>query len=321
MAAVALLSDTNPHPMDPLVQRAPTGHAYIHTPSGRRAASSVTEFVSAFFKTFDADAIISRNLPRWRSDPDHKYFALLDYWRVTMGLLDDAAVTAEMKRFWELKGRQAADAGTRMHEVLEMYAQGQPTNDPDFKFAYAYEAYDCFANKILHERGLRPYRAEMPIMLLSDGLPVLAGTVDFLMRDAEGVVWIVDYKRQNPTTKGLLGADMVAATRSGEPAKPPFDRWYATAFNQYSLQLLTYKHILESPCYGMKVGGCLLVQIHEDISPSAHHLHVVEINPDPELPIVLGRALETHTVEALKKLGRDRHSQEAPEIASGATVA
>lgn len=315
MDAVALLSDTNPHPMDAHVQRASTGHAYIHTPSNLRAPCSVTGFVSAFFNTFDADAVIARHLPQWRINPNHKYYALLEYWRVTMGLVDDEAVAAEMKRFWERKGKQAAEAGTRMHEVLELYAQSQPTNDPEYEFSYAYEAYDCFAQKMLHDRGLRPYRAEMPIMLVADGFPVLAGTVDFLMRDAEGVVWIVDYKRQNPTTKGLLGVNMLAGKYSTEPARPPFDRWYATSFNQYSLQLLTYKFILESPCYGMKVGGCLLVQIHEDISPDQHYLHVVDINPDPELPIALGQALEAHTLGALQKLGGDRHSQQEKEAA------
>jgi len=123
-------------------------------------------------------------------------------------------------------------------------------------------------------KGIVPYRSEWVIW---DETYKIAGTIDALMYNpATGGYLIYDWKR---VSKGLeVDLD---ATRYGY--KPGEDEWlndvprwtkrmlapvevlYDTKYWHYSLQLNLYRSILER-CYGLRIDGMVLVQIHPDIS-------------------------------------------------------
>jgi len=123
-------------------------------------------------------------------------------------------------------------------------------------------------------KNLVPYRSEWVIW---DDMYKIAGTIDALMYNTEtGGYWIYDWKR---VSKGLE-VD-IDATRYGYRPEPdewlgevsrwtkrmlaPAEELYDTKYWHYSLQLNLYRSILER-CYGMRIEGMVLVQMHPSIA-------------------------------------------------------
>ena len=81
-------------------------------------------------------------------------------------------------------------------------------------------------------------------------IPVLAGSVDLVLKDKNGRLHIVDFKRTKPS-KGLLGKRKTDGK--------------ACDYEAYSAQLYAYKAILEG--MGFKVASCVLLEMHEERVP------------------------------------------------------
>lgn len=123
-------------------------------------------------------------------------------------------------------------------------------------------------------KNIVPFRSEWVIW---DETYKIAGTIDALMYNTEtGGYWIYDWKR---VSKGLE-VD-IDATRYGYRPEPdewlgevsrwtkkmlaPAEELYDTKYWHYSLQLNLYRSILER-CYGMRIEGMVLVQMHPSIA-------------------------------------------------------
>jgi hypothetical protein len=195
---------------------------------GLQAEMSVTTFVHAFFAGFDAEAVL-RRMSATRKATEHP------------GLSD-----REIARKWRRKGDLAAGLGTRMHAAIEVFCNtGLVSRDP--LIAPEMEMWRRFYQAEIVARGLEFYRTE-PIIFADPetnngwGLP---GSVDCLCRDpATGRVWIFDWKR-------------VPATKFGDKAyrrgtRPPFDQLKDNKRTLYSLQLHTYRYILQR-WYGLEI--------------------------------------------------------------------
>lgn len=148
------------------------------------------------------------------------------------------------------------------------------------------------------DNQLVPYRSEWVIW---DETYRIAGTIDALMYNKKtGGYWIYDWKRVSKN----LEVD-IDATRYGYKPEPdewlgevsrwtgrmlsPVEELYDTKYWHYSLQLNLYRSILER-CYGLRIDGMMLVQIHPSIAGIRCH-RVVRLE-DP-----IQRILEKRKVE------------------------
>ena len=186
---------------------------------GKKIKTSVTRVVSSAFEPFDADAVISKNLHKWRAGK----FAHLQG--------TDAEVTKAIKEIWA----SAGVLGTAMHEWIELYLAGldQPTTTPETEQFKAW--WDV--------QGTRALRTELVVWWEKDGEVVCAGQIDALIEE----FIILDWKRVendlSPTTR---------AYKYGAYGIPD------TKFHHYSLQLSMYWLMLEQT-YGFVAPECKIV--------------------------------------------------------------
>jgi len=185
--------------------------------------------------------------------PGHKYWGL---------------TAEEIKAQWASSGTAAASSGTSLHEQIENFM-----NDVRFKFEYShnelFQEYEI-AEKYDHiERGiewdffirfvkdhpqLKPYRTEWTIYHED---AKIAGSIDMVYENPDGTLEIYDWKRCKEITS-VNGWNETATN-------PLIKHLPATNFWQYSLQLNTYRKILEDK-YGKRVTKLCLVRIHPDSS-------------------------------------------------------
>ena len=151
----------------------------------------------------------------------------------------------QIKKLWRDNGKQASSAGTKMHQDIEdFYNNLNPKND-SIEFSYFMKFNDKYSN-------LNPYRTEWMVF---DKEHKLAGSIDMLYENKDGSLQIYDWKRCKEISKtnafGKFGLT--------EPVQHLPD----TNFWHYSLQLNTYKYIIEKN-YGKKVTAMYLVCLHPE---------------------------------------------------------
>ena len=274
------LIETNPHPKDGVVELIEPGHWYAYkpvseTPDDERlhVRKSVTGLLKPCFDTFDGGSIVKVGVPKWLNNEEHKYHFLCQYLSRVQGF-DNNAIGREIIKMWNATGAAAADEGTAMHERLELYIQGQlPVPDPEKPPPLGVAAYLGMLEWFYPQMELKPWRCEFPVVLVVDGLPIIAGTIDYIMIDRNGRYWLFDWKRVNPKKKGLLGKRKLNTFFKDEKAKGAFSEWDSDSYHQYSAQLLVYKWIIEHGGYNMQISGCHIVQMHDDLEKA----HVVEV--------------------------------------------
>lgn len=275
-----LLKDVNPHFHDNLIRFVDEGHKYFYLPTGQRIRKSMTGMLKPLFETFDGPAIALAGVPKWKRNEENKYHELCKYLSLVMEF-DDKRAAAEINKMWVAFGNVAAGAGTEMHERLELYIQGRlPPPNPEEPAPMEVAAYIGWKESFYPEMKLEPWRCEFVCVLVVDGIPVVSGSIDLIMKDKNGRYWLVDWKHTNPKKKGLLGK------RKQEPlhwkqdkAKGPFAEYDADDYHKYSAQLLGYKYILTHGGYDMEIAGCFIVQIHEDL-PRANCVEVAELDDE-----------------------------------------
>jgi hypothetical protein len=246
-----ILASRNPHLRDQGIKFYRQGHRYEIATDPKKRYTSVTTLVHGQFPKFDADLIISKIMKSKGWVVGHKYW----------GLTAD-----EIKALWNSNGSAAACSGTNLHEQIETFM-----NDCRFTFDYSHKElfqeyeigkkYDVlergvewsmFINFIRDHPHLKPYRTEW--MIYHEDAKI-AGSVDMIYENPDGTLEIYDWKRCKEIIK--VNGWNETATNSLLSHLPSTNFW------QYSLQLNTYKKIIEDK-YGKTVTKMCLVRIHPD---------------------------------------------------------
>jgi len=216
------------HPRDKYLQFYEPTHTY--TVHGEKGFTSVTTFVHHHFEGFNADKIITGILEKTANQPSHKYYGMS---------------REDIKQSWNENGKQASQAGTKLHYDIECFYNGiMPTNTS--------KEYGYFKNFHQHHSDLIPYRTEWMIY----HVPLkLAGSIDFIVLNQDDSLDIYDWKRCKDIKKHSPW-DKYAITKEIDFI-PDTNYWH------YSLQLNTYKYIIEDQ-YDKTVNNMYLITLHPD---------------------------------------------------------
>ena len=222
-----MLRKQNPLPsVDDSVGFDPEAHAY--DVEGVPVPISVTGVVEQLFPRFKPRKTVELHYETWKAS-GRKYRQIIGN-----AASDEDAKKAIVKLWTD--DTTARDMGTLVHACVEQLLNRQPV-DPEargqvFAELNAFEVW-------LEGSGLTPVRTELPVFAKDNvgGAPVLAGTIDALFRDAEGQLWLLDWKR----TSKPFGPKEWAFRRHGHG---PAIRLSDTKHAKYSVQLALYALLL-----------------------------------------------------------------------------
>jgi len=227
------LATINSHERDQYVEFDEGPH--IYTVRGEGGYTSVTTLNHSYFEEFDADGIITNILKgRKMQDPTYRYYGM---------------TREDIKKQWAENGKAASGSGTKMHADIEYYYNDLPVENDSIEFAYFKEFLKDFPE-------LKPYRTEWVVY---DEALKLAGSIDMIFENPDGTLQIYDWKRvkeikyDHDTSFGNEKYGKLDCIRS----MPDTNYWH------YSLQLNTYKKILETK-YDKIITDMYLVCLHPD---------------------------------------------------------
>ena len=226
-------------------------HKYIIGFEPQTSYISVTTLCHSYFKEFNADEVIQTmfNSKGWKEG--HKYWGL---------------TSSEIKAKWETNRDNSATAGTNLHFEIECFM-----NNPLLSSNYTNKElgdiymiinknsndtkpleWKQFINFIRDHPNLKPYRTEW---LIYDEDAKVAGSIDMVFENSDGTLSIYDWKRSKDISK--VNNWNKFSTHTVICHLPDSKFWH------YSLQLNTYKYILETK-YGKKIKDLFLVKLHPD---------------------------------------------------------
>lgn len=226
------LSIDNAHPRDAFITFDEGPH--IYTVHGEQGYTSVTTFIHQKFSHFDPDEVIDGLEKKGKlKDPTYKYY----------GMTRD-----QIKQLWTENGQLASGSGTQMHFDIECYYNGlKPKND-----SIEYQYFKYFVKDY---PMLKAYRTEW---MVYDEESKISGSIDMVFENQDGTCQIYDWKR----VREIKYED----NWGGKMGKinclkhlPDTNFWH------YSLQLNTYRYILEKN-YGKQITGMFLVCLHPENS-------------------------------------------------------
>lgn len=197
---------------------------------------SVTGLVHSFFPKFDPIATIDQYYDRWQRYRHPKYYGLSK---------------EDIIQQWIDTGDEGSALGTQLHEAIETFYKGGTPNIVGIEEDYAH--FVAFQKKYSH---LVPYRIEWRVSTEPD--IGIAGTIDMCFTstlDPDNRIFIADWKR---TKK-----DVVMTGFKDQTGLPPLDHIPDTNFYHYSLQLNTYKYILEK-YYDLTISGMGFIVLHRN---------------------------------------------------------
>ena len=248
-----------PHPRDSDTQFVEETHKYTIVPDPTSVYTSVTTWNHSHFPHFDSDAIIKTMLKSKNWNPQNKYW----------GMTPD-----QIKELWATNAKEVSTAGTVMHHQIECFM-----NNPHLPTGYTHQ--DLFDNYTMPESSspewryflefvknnptLKPYRTEW---IIYDETIKLAGSIDMVYENPDGTLLIYDWKR----CKDISHKNAWNKTAITECISHLHD----TNFWHYSLQLNTYKSILEEK-YNKKVTGLFLVKLHPENKMGSYEIIKVPI--------------------------------------------
>lgn len=238
-----MLSIKYPHVRDKNISFQEYGH--IYTINGKRDFKSVTTWVKNHFSKFDSNAVIDKmmNSPKWTNN---KYYG---------------KTKEEIKQEWKTSGDLAANLGTEMHKMFENYYNGIPVSTSGIEYSYFETFISDFPN-------LKPFRSEW--MVYDEELH-LAGSIDMIFINDDNTLSIYDWKRCKSLDK---------ATNFNQYAFEPISYMPDTNYWHYSLQLNTYKLILERN-YGFIIKDMYLICIHPELDSTYQKHEVFPMNMTP----------------------------------------
>jgi hypothetical protein len=169
----------------------------------------------------------------------------------------------EIKTKWNNNGKEASEAGTRMHLDIERYYNASPVGNlagdnydplesPEWTMFLEYQR--------KHGSKFTPFRTEW---LVWDKSTMIAGSIDMVYRKTDGTLAIYDWKR----------AKEIKTENSYDSMLGPVSHLPDTNYWHYSIQLNVYRRILET-CYNEKVTELSLVILH----PNNPKFQVLKVN-------------------------------------------
>jgi hypothetical protein len=193
---------------------------------------SVTSRIADFKKPTDFSEIADRSAV----NVDSKYF----------GMRSD-----EIKTLWEENGQKAREVGIIVHKLAELISANKMVNHLlKMPSRPSINNYHDMIRLFFHETESDVVGAEI---IIFDSLHKTAGTVDLLTFNAsDNSVDIWDWK---------TGNDIYLDNKFNNFLLPPLNGVPDTKFGTYSLQLSTYKVMLE--LLGIKVKGIKLIHLSE----------------------------------------------------------
>jgi ATP-dependent exoDNAse (exonuclease V) beta subunit len=244
------LSIHNSHKRDKnLVFDEPT-HKYTILTDPDSKYTSVTTINHSHFSHFDADAVIKNMLKGKNWNPQNKYWGL---------------TPEQIKAQWSQNAESVSGAGTDLHFNIECFMnQDLPKGYTHKDLLTNYESeiqrgaippnvseeWDFFLQYIKATPNYKPYRTEW--MIYHEDLKV-AGSIDMVYENPDRTLSIYDWKRSKEIKK-TDGFKKFALTEE-------INHLPDTNFWHYSLQLNTYKAILEEK-YGKVITDLYLVRLH-----------------------------------------------------------
>jgi len=244
-----VLSTINKHERDQYLYFDEPIHKYTILNDLESSYTSVTTWNHQHFTHFNADLVISKMMSGKNWNSKNKY------WGKTK---------EEIKKEWSDNGSQVSGLGTSLHFNIECfmneeleYDDGSICNYTHSDLLEVYEKpekteieWDYFIKFIKDFPNLKPYRTEW--MIYDEDLK-LAGSIDMIYENEDGSLSIYDWKRSKEISK-YNNFREYALTECIKHL-PNTNFWH------YSLQLNTYKRILERK-YGKKVTDLYLVRLH-----------------------------------------------------------
>ena len=257
---IDVLKKRNPHKRDKYLQFEEKWHKYTITNDPNSNYMSVTKWNHSHFPPFNADLIIRKMMAGKNWNEDNKY------WGMT---------PAKIKKLWNDNGAAASSAGTKLHLDIECFMNQYlvdeddnfvPTNHEMLLDSYNEdkEEGDCAISNDTVEweyfmrfvteqcKDKTPYRTEW--MVYDEDLK-LAGSIDMVYQNDDGSLDIYDWKRVKEISYSNNFGD--TATTACITHIDNTNYWH------YSLQLNTYKYILEKK-YGKTVRNLRLVVLHPE---------------------------------------------------------
>ena len=240
------LAKLNAHERDQYITFDPIPHKY--TVNGEEGYTSVTTFAHSHFEHFDPEAqalkiVNGKNM----SNPSYKYYGM---------------TKEEIVGLWEKKGKDSSEAGTKLHYDIECYWNGWDVQNDSVEYQYFLQFAKDFQEK---NPGVKPYRTEWTVYYEEYKL---SGSIDMVFENTDGTLRIYDWKRCEEIPAEAFG---------NKCAKTECIRHLPDSkFWQYSLQLNTYKTILEAK-YGKTITELCLVRLHPDNPYKSYDLIPVPI--------------------------------------------
>ena len=225
---MSLLEEKNRHAFDSRIKFQEEGHIYWIDDDSIDLISSTT-LIHKYAHAFDADRIISYILKsyNYKKNPEYKYYGMS---------------AKAIKTMWENNGKEASEAGTKLHADIESFYN-------DLKVNNTSEEYKQFLNFHEDHKDLKIYRTEWCVF--SDMLKI-TGSIDAVFENPDGTLSIYDWKRSKEILKKSYG---------GKKMKEPFSHFPDCNFYHYSLQLNLYRNILET-FYGKTIKEMFLGVFH-----------------------------------------------------------
>lgn len=260
-----ILSTQNKHDRDLLIKFYSKGHKYEIKTEPNIKYTSVTTWVHTHFPKFDADAIITKMMNGKNWGPDNKY------WGMT---------PEQIKLSWKNNGDSVANAGTNLHENIEIFMNNTKLNN-GYSNKELYDNYiseqnlsinsdnkpewNYFIEFVKNHSELKPYRTEW---LIFDDDVKIAGSIDMVFENPDGTLSIYDWKRSKEINK-INNWQQYAIN-------PVISHIHDTNYWHYALQLNTYKFILERK-YNKIIKDLYLVRLHPDAKEKTYELIEVPI--------------------------------------------
>lgn len=263
------LAAKNAHIRDEYIRFFEIGHRYqITFPDDKKTGkyTSVTTWNHSHFPKFDSDAIIAGMMRGKKWNSDNKYWGMN---------------AEQIKESWNKNGQNVAAAGTEMHFQIECFMNLQMDTNENPTHLDLFEYYSTlkdgpnpsaksdewgfFIQFIKDHPKMRPYRTEWTVF---DETVRIAGSIDMVYENPDGTLSIYDWKRckditpENNWNKFAL--------------HPVLEHIPDTNFWHYTLQLNTYKKILENN-YGVRIRELVLVRLHPDNPDKTYELIEVPI--------------------------------------------
>lgn len=219
---------------------------------------------------FDGRAIIKKNLSNWRSNASNKHHELVH------GFNDRDAIDNVFKSWGKNR-----DAGTDMHKAFEQFLNDEVVEKED-EFGIEMSQLRVAMGTL---RNLKPVRTELSIFANGEnGDAAIAGQIDLLMKDEDGDLHILDYKR----TSTDLAPGAFSYGKSFLDGLPLNDH------HKYSLQLALYAAIFEIQT-GTPIVSTVLLQVHPDLDSAQ---------------VVSTTDMRRHALELLRSVGVVVHLSE-----------